>query len=142
MRVASTPIATSRENGMSAFCPTCWAQISAADQVCPACGADCTKDARSFQAKLISALSHPLPEARARICWILGQKQEPWAVPHLISMLKDEDMFVRVAALRALGEIADPAAEAAVRQAAADQNVMLRIVAQGTLMQIRTRNRA
>jgi HEAT repeat protein len=124
---------------MLAFCTRCWSQISAQAKVCSECGGRVDDDPRSFEQKLLNALAHPLPATRARICWVLGQKRAKWAVPHLIGMLSDKDLYVRIAALRALGETADESAVPALERAAAQENVMVRIVAQGALEQIRTR---
>lgn len=124
---------------MLAFCTRCWSEMSAKDTVCPRCGARVDDDPRSFEQKLIAALEHPLPETRSRICWLLGQKRANWAVSHLIEMLKDGDLFVRVAALRALGEIGDPSAEFALEIALHDEKPLVRVVAQGALDQLHAR---
>jgi HEAT repeat protein len=125
---------------MLAFCTRCWWQISDRDVVCTHCGAKVDDDPRSFEEKLTAALEHPLPETRSRICWVLGQKKAAWAVPHLIRRLQDDDLFVRVAALRALGNIGDPSAESALEAAISDEKLLVRIVAQGALEQIRIRS--
>jgi len=127
---------------MLAFCTRCWSEISASDLVCPECGARVDDDPRSFEQKLVAALAHPLPETRARICWVLGQKKAGWAVPHLLHALADRDLFVRVAALRALGEIGDSSALAALERAAADENLMIRTVAKRALDRLRARESA
>ena len=124
---------------MLAFCTRCWSEMYAKDTVCPHCGARVDDDRRSFEQKLMAGLEHPLPETRSRICWILGQKRATWAVPHLIEMLRDGDLFVRVAALRALGEIGDPSAESALEMAAQDEKPLVRVVAHGALQQIYAR---
>jgi HEAT repeat protein len=124
---------------MLAFCTTCWTEISAQDQECGVCGANVDDDPRSYEQKLLGALSHPLPDTRSRICWLLGQKHATWAVPHLLRMLKDCDLFVRVAALRALGEIGDPSSLEALNEAVEDGNLMIRLAAQGALDQINLR---
>lgn len=124
---------------MLAFCTRCWSEMHTEDIVCPNCGARVDDDPRSFEQKLIAALDHPLPETRSRICWLLGQKRAIWAVPQLLNMLGDTDLFVRIAALRALGEIGDPSAELALQAASQDDNPLVRVVAQGALEQIRVR---
>lgn len=124
---------------MLAFCTRCWSEMYAKDTVCPRCGARVDEDPRSFEQKLIAALEHPLPETRSRICWLLGQKRANWAVPHLIRMFDDSDLFVRIAALRALGEIGDPSAESVVETACHDEKSLVRVVAHGALEQIRAR---
>jgi DNA-directed RNA polymerase subunit RPC12/RpoP len=127
---------------MLAFCTRCWSEISARDVVCPECGARVEDDPRSFEQKLVAALAHPLPETRARICWVLGRKKAGWAVPHLLHALADRDLFVRVAALRALGETGDESAVPALERAAADESKLIRIVARTALCQIRARESA
>jgi HEAT repeat protein len=124
---------------MLAFCTRCWSEMRTANIVCPRCGARVDDDPRSYEQKLIAALGHPLPETRSRICWLLGQKRAVWAIPQLLNMLCDADLFVRIAALRALGEIGDPSAESALRAASRDDKPLVRVVAQGALEQIRVR---
>jgi HEAT repeat protein len=124
---------------MLAFCTRCWSEMSSKDDVCAHCGARVDDDPRSFEQKLIAALEHPLPETRSRICWILGQKRATWAVPRLIRMVNDSDLFVRVAALRALGDIGDPSAEAVLQATCRDEKPLVRMVAQGALEQIHAR---
>jgi HEAT repeat protein len=138
--VASLRAAESRR--MVAFCTNCWRELSTSDARCPHCGAVLEHDARSFEQKLIGALRHPLPETRARICWVLGQKRGAWAVPHLIPMLEDIDLFVRLAALRGLGEIGDDAALAAVERSLSEESVLMRAAAKTALDQIRQRRSA
>ena len=125
---------------MLAFCTRCWSEMHTDDLVCPRCGARVDDDPRSYDQKLSAALSHPLPETRARICWLLGQKRAIWAVPDLLKMLRDADLFVRIAALRALGEIGDPSAEPELQAACKDDKPLVRVVAQGALEQIRVRS--
>jgi HEAT repeat protein len=93
---------------MIAFCTRCWAEINAADKHCSGCGVDLSIDARSYEEKLIAALRHPLPEARVRICWLIGENQVTRAVPLLIELVEsDQDLFVRRAAISALGTLRD-----------------------------------
>ena len=124
---------------MLAFCTRCWSEMYAKDTLCPRCGARVDDDPRSFEEKLIAALEHPLPETRSRICWLLGQKRATWAIPHLVPMLHDSDLFVRVAALRALGDIGDLSVEPALEAAVRDERPLVRVVAEGALEQIRAR---
>ncbi len=124
---------------MLAFCTTCWSEISARDSECGVCGAKVDDNPDLYQQKLLGALLHPLPDTRARICWFLGQKHAMWAVPHLLRMLDDPDLFVRVAALRALGEIGDPLSLESLNRAVEDDNLMVRLAAQGALDQVNLR---
>jgi HEAT repeat protein len=125
---------------MYAFCTNCWSLISAKDDRCSTCGAKPEEDGRTFHQKLTAALEHPLPETRSRICWALGRMRARWAVPQLIDMLGDEDLFVRVAALRALGDIGDEAAIPALQTATEDNSVLARIAATNALAQIRRKS--
>lgn len=124
---------------MQAFCTKCWSLISTQDVVCPLCGADPGNDTRSFEQKLVAALEHPFPSTRARICWLLGQHGGSWSIPHLVRMLDDVDMFVRMAAIRALGEVGDESVVPALQRASKDDSLLLRIVAAGALEQVSAR---
>lgn len=94
---------------MVAFCTRCWAEINDRDDLCPRCGADQTSDLRTYDQKIVDALGHPLPQARARICWLLGQNRIQEAVPRLMKIVEsDPDIYVQKAAVEALGTIGDP----------------------------------
>jgi HEAT repeat protein len=95
------------------------------------------EDSRTYEQKLVAALNHPLSETRARICWVLGQKKVVGAVPHLLHILVDPDLFVRVAALQALGEIGDERALPVLERFAADESVLIQAAAQKAVKQIR-----
>ena len=96
---------------MIAFCTHCWAEIDAALGACPSCGENLNSDARTYEQKLIAALEHPLPEARVRICWLIGENNIQVAVPDLMKVAEsDPDLFVRRAALEALAVFRDPRA--------------------------------
>lgn len=94
---------------MIVFCTHCWRQLNSSAKTCPYCGADLTQDNRSYEEKLIGALDHPLNEARVRACWLIGAKTIEAAADKLISVAKDDvDMFVRHAAIQALGHLHSP----------------------------------
>ncbi len=94
---------------MIAFCTHCWAEIDAKNDQCPHCGTELGADLRSYEEKLVAALEHPLPAARARICWLIGRNGISAAVPRLMHLVKhDPDLFVRRAAVEALGAMRDP----------------------------------
>ena len=96
---------------MIVFCTHCWAEIDSADQRCRYCGVDLSADRRSYEEKLVAALQHPLPEARVRICWLLGENKILHAVSQLIELAEhDKDFFVQSAALEALGAMRYPSA--------------------------------
>jgi HEAT repeat protein len=93
---------------MIAFCTHCWAEIEAALDLCPNCGADLALDSRTYGEKLVAALAHPLPEARVRICWLIGENGIRLAVPDLIRAAEDDpDLFVQKAALESLAVLRD-----------------------------------
>lgn len=142
-RVADPYLARFDLKGMAmlAFCMRCWSQMSSGQATCPECGAQVDDDPRSFEEKMVAALEHPLPETHVRICWLLGRTGR-WAVPHLICMLLDEDVFVPVAALASLGEIGDESAKTALEEAATDPSLLVRIAAKNALRQIGTRKSA
>lgn len=91
---------------MISFCPHCWAELDDSVRVCPRCGADLSVDSRSYEDKMLNALNHPLPEARLRACWLLGSNAVERAAEKLMERAKeDEDIFVRHAAVHALGNL-------------------------------------
>lgn len=91
---------------MIVFCTECWHETDSSRQTCPQCGADLGLNLHSYEEKLVSALSHPLPEARVRACWLVGLNNVQLAVTTLISMAQeDPDLFVRRAAVQALGKV-------------------------------------
>lgn len=93
---------------MIAFCTHCWTEIDARDTSCFHCGANLNADKRSYEEKLVCALEHPLPAARVRVCWLIGENKVRMAVPDLMRMVThDPDLYVQRAALEALGVLGD-----------------------------------
>jgi HEAT repeat protein len=88
---------------MTAYCTFCWAELGSDSPRCPQCGKDPALDTRTFAEKLNHGLAHPLPEARARCCWVIGQAQKEECLPALAGALNDPDAYVRLAAVDALG---------------------------------------
>ncbi len=89
---------------MIAYCTHCWREVSSEDKVCSGCKADLTLDHRTYEEKLIGAFVRPLPEARERICWLIGEKHIRQAVSDLMRLAtNDPDLFVCKAALEGLG---------------------------------------
>jgi len=97
---------------MIVFCTHCWKETTSDKRTCPHCGANLELDSRSFESKLVSALDHPLPETRARICWLIGRNKIDAAAKRLMWVSQDDhDMFVRRAAVEALGHLSFPGIE-------------------------------
>ena len=119
---------------MIAYCTRCWREVKSEDKVCPGCEADLTLDHRTYEEKLLGALAHPLPEARVRICWLIGENQIRHAVPDLISLAEeDPDLFVRKAALESLGTLGDPRSVAILRTISLGENRFLAEAAEKSL---------
>lgn len=95
---------------MISFCTSCWMEMTSDADRCPRCGAVPQNDARSYDEKIQAAMRHPLPQTRARVCWVIGQRHALNAVQLLTEMLNDSDLFVRVEAIRALEQTGDPLA--------------------------------
>jgi HEAT repeat protein len=111
------------------FCPSCWGQVNEADKVCPHCGADIpgVQDQRDYVAKLIAALSHPEPTTPVRAAWILGQLRAKAAAGPLLAILRgDADLFVKAAAIEALGQIGDVSARTVLTELAESGGIVLR----------------
>jgi HEAT repeat protein len=105
---------------------------------CPVCGTAQDFDPRSYRAKLIAALSHPLPEARARICWLIGENGVGAAVPVVVELANsDPDLFVRKAAIDCLGVLRDSSTVPVLRDLANAKNRFLARAAMRSLQRIR-----
>lgn len=111
------------------FCPSCWGEVNDAERVCPHCGVDIPGllDQRDYVAKLIAALSHPEPTTPIRAAWILGKLRAKSAVVPLLTLLQgDADLFVKAAAVEALGQIGDTSARMVLAELAKEGPVLLR----------------
>lgn len=112
---------------MIVFCTHCWKETTSDKSVCPYCGSNLELDKRSFEAKLVSALDHPLPETRVRICWLIGKNQIDSAAEKLMSMSEsDPDMFVRRAAVEGLTHLSSPGIEQFLQHLQTENNAWLR----------------
>ncbi len=119
---------------MMAFCTHCWTEIDAALNVCSSCGEDLNSDPRTYEQKLVAALEHPLPEARVRICWLIGENKIQPAVPDLMQIAEcDPDLFVRRAALEAMAVLRDPRAAPLLEAISRSDNRFLAAVARRSL---------
>jgi hypothetical protein len=122
------------------FCPNCWGEVKETDTVCPHCGVDIAKllDERDYIAKLIAALSHPEPSTPVRAAWLLGKLRATSAVGALLDLLQgDTDLYVKAAAVEALGEIGETSAEATLAHLAEQGPVLLRRKAEEALRKLR-----
>jgi HEAT repeat protein len=92
------------------YCPACWSEIDERDMTCRDCGADIIAlDRRSYEEKLIAALSHQEPTVPLRAAWLLGRLQVREAVPALVALARRApDPYIQAAAVEALGQIGDP----------------------------------
>ena len=119
---------------MIAYCTHCWLEVNSEDKVCSGCEADLTLDHRTYEDKLIGALSHPLPAARARICWLIGENHIRQAVPNLMRLAtNDPDLFVRKAALEGLGTLCDSRSASLLRRISSSENRFLAAAAKKSL---------
>ncbi len=122
---------------MIAFCTHCWGEVNSESKVCPGCEADLTLDHRTYEQKLIGALAHPLPAARERICWLIGENHIHQAVPELMKLATDDpDLFVRKAAVESLGILGDAKSATLLRAITGSENRLLASVASRSLRAI------
>jgi HEAT repeat protein len=111
--------------------------MQAEADVCPGCGTLASADARTFDEKLVSALEHPLSSVRSRICWVMGRRRDEKSVPQLRRVLRqDEDLFVRLAAISALGDLGGDDAVEALEEAASLEEGTIARVARSALLRL------
>jgi len=98
---------------MRFFCLRCWQDFHQDLPRCPHCGLDIRElwKSKDYVEKLIQALQHPEKETPIRAARLLGQLQDPRAVPPLIDLAKSTgDVYIAQAAVTALGEFDPPRA--------------------------------
>jgi phosphoserine phosphatase len=113
------------------FCPACWQEIAGAERVCPFCGSDLAHDSeQSFEAKLINALEHPVPERRLLAIQILGELGSQAALPafEILFSSDEQDIYVLRAALLAMRKIEGNRSQALIERAAGHPFALVRHV--------------
>jgi hypothetical protein len=122
------------------FCSTCLAQVVAAIDCCPRCGADpaVPRTGRDdFERALVRALDHPLHDRRLVAARVLGLRRAVGAVPDLIRAVEaGTDPYLAAEAVLALARIGDPAGLAAIRRAAENAPVIARAAAREILARL------
>lgn len=123
---------------MIVFCTHCWHPCDSSDPICPNCKADLALDPRPYEEKLVSALEHPLPEARVRACWLIGFNSVNEAAGKLVVMAdRDADLFVRRAAVQTLGKLHSQDAVPLLERLADHEDRWMRAEARKSLKQIK-----
>jgi HEAT repeat protein len=121
---------------MTAVCVDCWYEVHSNDLACPNCGAKLDSESPSYERLLFWALKNSRPDHRALICKVLGLRGTRSTVPHLVEMIHDYAVTVRVAALRALGLIGDESAIPAIERALSSESLPVRIAARDALKEM------
>jgi HEAT repeat protein len=121
---------------MLAVCMECWHETSSTEKVCPNCGKQIEADSHSYEEMLFCALKNARPLHRVEICKVLGDRGSKAAVSHLIEIVHDFDVMVRVAALHALGKIGGDSAVAAIEKVLSSENPAVRSAAHDVLKEI------
>lgn len=114
---------------MTSRCPRCGAPVSACDRICRRCGHDIDRECEQagHLAKLIRALRHPEPTTPIRAAWILGRIGIAEALPALINVAEHgPDVFIREAAIEALGHLGDPRAAPVLRALRREGSILIR----------------
>ncbi len=125
-----------QEAGMLAVCINCWHELESESERCPRCGAIVDSESHSYERLLFWALKNSQPEHRAEVCRVLGLRGHKEAVVHLIEAVNDHATVVRVAALGALGAIADESARPVIEKALGTESLEVQNAARRALKQI------
>jgi hypothetical protein len=92
------------------YCPRCWRIVEDTAKVCPYCDIEISRleEASNYESRLISALAHTEPQTAVRAAHILGDLLSHQAVPDLLAIANGpRDVYLRMAAVEALGRIGD-----------------------------------
>ena len=110
---------------------------------CPNCGADlCTFSGKSYEEKLVLALSHPEPTVPVRAAAILGELGSLAAVESLINLASaSTDPYIQEAAVEALGRIGDSRALRCLDRLSREGAVRVRAAAELAVRSIQERPR-
>jgi hypothetical protein len=104
------------------FCLECFSELDAGTSHCPQCAAS-VGDSDAYEAKLIQALNHRLPDRQVLAARILGELRSHAAIRRLAALAEDlSDPYLAAEAARALALI-DP-----------DHPVVRRLGASGPLL--------
>ena len=100
---------------LTLYCPNCWESFRQNVDRCPVCDGDLHRawDMKDYVDKIIAALRHPVHETVIHAAWILGQRRESRGVEALANLVRStEDIYIALAAVKALGDIGNPEARA------------------------------
>jgi HEAT repeat protein len=123
------------------YCPACWSEVNAGDQICPACSANIAELSaqQDYVSKLIAALEHPEPTTPIRAAWILGQLKTATAVAPLLKVVRGStDPYIKAAAAEALGEIGGQQAHQTLTELSTGGPVIVRRAAVKALARLST----
>jgi len=117
------------------FCPYCWKEIREEDKKCPYCHADLTDyQQKSFEEKLINALTHPEQETVRRAVYILGRLKSVLAVKDMRALFdRTGDPYVKREVLEALDRIGTEEAVDFIHKAAQSDMAIVRRKAEDLL---------
>lgn len=122
------------------FCPQCWREAPKGAAQCRNCGQNLERDALDYEAKLVRALRHPVPEYRAMACQILTHFIPSHSLLLALSeAAEDADASVREAAISALGRHGDVRSVPLLERHLETDHLRVRRVARLALEAIRRR---
>ena len=125
-----------QEASMLAVCINCWRELQSESGRCPQCGEIVDFNSPSYERLLFWALRNSQPEHRAEVCKILGIRAHKKAVSHLIEAVNDHSTIVRIAALGALGAIADESAIPVIEKVLGSESLEVQGAARRALHEI------